>query len=147
MHRNRNRIITAEKSQPICPRKNRCVQFDRVNEYRSLADFDRKSSPGDGALSSKPTTEFAQPSLLSGPNDTDQTHTHKFVASHLVKTRHIGTKTPKFVPSRWGRPPFDLLKQGCANSAGAGGPWASWGEEAGGGGKAFVASSHKPAFG
>ena len=34
----------------------------------------------------------------------------------VVMTSHIGTNTPKFVPPRWGRPPFDLFKRGCANS-------------------------------
>ena len=40
------------------------------------------------------------------------------VSSHTnVMTGHIGTNTPKFVPSRWGWPPFrSLLKRGCANS-------------------------------
>ena len=37
--------------------------------------------------------------------------------------RHLelpGTHTYTFVPSRWGWPPFDLLKPGCANSDGFG---------------------------
>ena len=43
------------------------------------------------------------------------------MASHcpsLLLTSHIGTNTPKFLPPRWGRPPFDptqtgLCKFGC----------------------------------
>ena len=66
-HRNHNRIVTAKKNRLLesgqaCahhlqlfnvggltmkPSKNRCVQF-RPRER--IADFDRKSSPGDGAL-------------------------------------------------------------------------------------------------
>ena len=69
-----------------------------------------------------------QPNLHShvwvGRNDTDHTHTHththtrarKFVASHLGNTSNIGTNTPQIVSSRWGWPPFDLLKRGCAHS-------------------------------
>ena len=30
----------------------------------------------------------------------------------LVMTGHIGTNTPKFVPPRWGRPPFDPTQTG-----------------------------------
>ena len=42
-----------------------------------------------------------------------------YMAGHedaRVMTGHIGTNTPKFVPPRWGRQRFDLLKRGCANS-------------------------------
>ena len=51
-----------------------------------------------------------------------------YMAGHLPRilmTGHIGTKTPKFVPPRWGRPRFDLLKRGCANSGGFGACWES----------------------
>ena len=41
-----------------------------------------------------------------------RTNTHKFVGSHLGNTSHIGTNTPKFVPPRWGRPPFDPTQTG-----------------------------------
>ena len=52
-------------------------------------------------------------------NDTHQTHPNLY--SHTrVMSSHTGTNTPKFVPSRWGWPPFDLLKRGCANSVGFG---------------------------
>ena len=43
-----------------------------------------------------------------------------YMAGHedsWVVTGHIGTNTPKFVPPRWGRPPFDPTQTGCcANS-------------------------------
>ena len=45
--------------------------------------------------------EFAQPRLSRGEM-TRIKHTPKFVASHLGNTSHVGTNTPKFVPSRWG---------------------------------------------
>ena len=48
MHRNRNRIVTTEKSQPILPRKNRCVQFDRVNESQTLTANHRRKTLGPG---------------------------------------------------------------------------------------------------
>ena len=41
--RNRNRIVAAEKSQPI-PRKNRCVQFDRVNESQASTANHRRET-------------------------------------------------------------------------------------------------------
>ena len=65
--------------------------------------------------------EFAQPRLSGAKRH--RSNTPKFVASHLGNTSHIGTNTPKFVPSCWGWPPFDLLKQGCANSGGFGARW------------------------
>ena len=47
MHRNRNRIVTAEKSQPISHKESLRTVWPR----KRIADFDRKSSPGDSALS------------------------------------------------------------------------------------------------
>ena len=42
-----------------------------------------------------------------------------YMAGHnpgILMTGHIGTNAPKLVPPRRGRPRFDLLKRGCANS-------------------------------
>ena len=50
MHRNRNPIVTAEKSQPISQKESLRTVWPR----KRIADFDRKSSLGDGALSSGP---------------------------------------------------------------------------------------------
>ena len=44
MHRNRNRIVTAEKTQPISQKESLRTVWLR----KRIADFDRKSSPGDG---------------------------------------------------------------------------------------------------
>ena len=49
MHRNRNRIVTAEKSQPISQKES----LRTVSPRKRIADFDRESSPGDGALRSR----------------------------------------------------------------------------------------------
>ena len=46
MHRNRNRIITAEKSQPIFQKESLRTVWPR----KGIASFNRKSSPGDSAL-------------------------------------------------------------------------------------------------
>ena len=48
MHRNRNRIVTAEKSQPISHKGS----LRTIWLSKRIADLDRKSSPGDGALRS-----------------------------------------------------------------------------------------------
>ena len=77
----------------------------------------RITATGPPCFSSLMRAPNPQPNLHSpvwvGRNETDQTHPN--VASHLGKTSHIGTNTPKFVASRWGWPPFDILKPGCAN--------------------------------
>ena len=46
MHRNRNRIVAAEKSQPVSPGE----WLRTVWPRKQIANPDRKSSPGDGAL-------------------------------------------------------------------------------------------------
>ena len=80
------------------------------------------------SASSKPTTKFAQPRLSRAicVIEWHRSNTLELVASDLGNTSHIGTNTPKFVPSRWGWPPFDLLKQSCANSGGSGARWKGW---------------------
>ena len=71
--------------------------------------------------------EFAQPCLSRVKARSSPARGYKFgcVCSYMaghgdarVVTGHIGTNTPKFVPPRWGRPPFDRtqIKRGCANS-------------------------------
>ena len=52
MRRNRkfrNRVVTAEKSQPISQKESLRTVWPR----KQIADFDRKSSPGDGALTQR----------------------------------------------------------------------------------------------
>ena len=49
MHRNRHRIVTAEKSQPIPQKESRRAIWPR----KRIAEFDSKSSPADGALRPK----------------------------------------------------------------------------------------------
>ena len=46
MHRNRNRIVAEEKSQPISQKESLCTVWPR----KRIASLNRKSSPGDGAL-------------------------------------------------------------------------------------------------
>ena len=72
-----------------------------------------------------PSQPELAPPFWIGQNDTDQTQGPQCVASHQCKTSHTGTNKPKFVPSRWGWLPFDLLKPGCANSGGLGARWVS----------------------
>ena len=43
MYRNRNGIVTAEKSQPIS-QKHRCIQFDRVNESQASTANHRRET-------------------------------------------------------------------------------------------------------
>ena len=74
------------------------------------------------------TSEFAQPRLSRVKRRSSPARGYKFgcVCSYMagrdpgiLMTDHIGTNTPKSVPPRWGRPPFEsmtLLKRGCANS-------------------------------
>ena len=64
-----------------------------------------------------------------------------YMAGHypgILMTGHIGTNTPKFVPPRWGRPPFDptqtgLCKFGCV--------WSALKEEYQGGSRLMIALS------
>ena len=65
--------------------------------------------------------EFAQPSLSRVKRRSSPARGYKFgcVCSNMaghedagVMTGHIGTNTPKFVPPRWGRPPFDPTQTG-----------------------------------
>ena len=57
MHRNRNRIVTAEKSQPIFQKESLRTVWPR----KRIADFDRKSSPGDGALRLRTINDMCKP--------------------------------------------------------------------------------------
>ena len=68
------------------------------------------------SASSKPTTEFAQPCLSRAQGRSSPARGYKFgcVCSYMagvshtyVMAGHIGINTPKFVPSRWGWPPWD----------------------------------------
>ena len=65
--------------------------------------------------------EFAQPRLGRVKRRSSPARGYKFgcVCSYMavhedagVVTGHIGTNTPKFVPPRWGRPPFDPTQTG-----------------------------------
>ena len=65
--------------------------------------------------------EFAQPRLSRVKLRSSPTRGYKFgcVCSYMaghedvrVVAGHIGTNTPKFVPPRWGRPPFDPTQKG-----------------------------------
>ena len=65
--------------------------------------------------------EFAQPRLSRVKRRSSPARGYKFgcVCSYMaghedagVMTGHIGTNTPKFVPPRWGRPPFDPTQTG-----------------------------------
>ena len=73
------------------------------------------------SASSKPTTEFKQPHLSRVERQSSPARGYKFgcVCSYMaghedagVMTGHIGTNTPKFVPPRWGRLPFDPIQTG-----------------------------------
>ena len=74
---------------------------------------------GDSSVSSKPT-KFAQPRLSRVKGRSSPARGCKFgfvticPVTTLVwdDTGHIGTNTPKFVPSRWGWPPFDPTQTG-----------------------------------
>ena len=74
---------------------------------------------------SKPTTEFAQPRLSRVKGRSPPARGYKlgcvcsYMAGHedaWVVTDHTGTNTPKFVPPRWGRPPFDPTQTGLCKS-------------------------------
>ena len=72
------------------------------------------------SASSKPTTEFAQPRLSRVKGRLCPARRYKFgcVCSYMAgvishqgnDTGHKETNAPKFVPPRWGRPPFGLCK-------------------------------------
>ena len=86
--------------------------------------------------SSKPTTKFAQPRLSRVKGRSSPARGYKFgcvcsyMASHenaRVMTGHIGTNTPKFVPPRWGRPPFNPTQAGLSKfGCGFGARWLSF---------------------
>ena len=67
------------------------------------------------------TPEFAQPRLSRVKGRSSPARGYKsgcvcsYMAGHypgILMTCHIGTNTPKFVPPRWGRPPFDPTQTG-----------------------------------
>ena len=60
MHRNRTRIVTAEKSQPISQKESLRAVWLR----KRIADFNRKSSPRDGALGLEPLGSWGGPLML-----------------------------------------------------------------------------------
>ena len=81
--------------------------------------------------------EFAQPRLSRVKRRSSPARGYKFgcvcsyMAGHypgILMTGHIGTNTPKFVPPRWGRPPFDPTQNGLCKF---GWVWSSlnWGGE------------------
>ena len=73
MHRNRNRIVTAEKSQPISQKESLRTVWPR----KRIADFDRKSSPGDGALSVPMKSKRSRACVLR-KNSLPMTHKRSF---------------------------------------------------------------------
>ena len=76
-------------------------------------------------LSSKPTTEFAQPNLSRVKAWSSPARGYRFgcvcsyMAGHypgILMTGHIGTNSPKFVSLSGDDRALTLLKRGCANS-------------------------------
>ena len=79
--------------------------------------------------------EFAQPRLSRVKWLSSPARGYKFgcacsyVAGHclgILMTGHLGTNAPKFVPPRWGRPPFDpreLTEQGLFAMPSPLSPW------------------------